>query len=93
MDWDENHESRFVKWIMDQKRIRQQEEHKLEKQWGLLINERNSLEEQKRNIEAREAKISEVRDLIPSAQQLLEISFGLQNFSLNNVISHQVNAR
>jgi hypothetical protein len=23
MDWDENHESRFVKWVMDQKRIRQ----------------------------------------------------------------------
>jgi transposase-like protein len=73
MDWDENHESIFVKWVMHQKRIRQQEEHKLEEQWGLLLNERNSLEEQKRNIEAREAKISEVRDLIPSAQQLKEM--------------------
>jgi hypothetical protein len=30
MDWDENHESRFVKWVMDQKSIRQKEERKLE---------------------------------------------------------------
>jgi hypothetical protein len=28
MDWDENHEARFVKWVMDQKRIRQREEHR-----------------------------------------------------------------
>jgi hypothetical protein len=73
MDWDENHESRFVKWVMDQKSIRQKEERKLEEGWRLLVNERNSLEEQKRDIEAREAKISEVRDLIPSAQQLKEM--------------------
>jgi hypothetical protein len=66
MDWDENHEARFVKWVMDQKSIRQKEERKLEEQWGLLVNERNSLEEQKRNLEAREAKLSEVKDLIPS---------------------------
>jgi hypothetical protein len=73
MDWDENHEARFLKWVMDQKSIRQKEERKLEEQWGLLVNERNSLEEQKRNIEAREAKLSEVKNLIPSAQQLKEM--------------------
>ena len=28
MDWDENHEARFVNWVMDQKRIRQREEYR-----------------------------------------------------------------
>jgi hypothetical protein len=70
MDWDENHEARFVKWVLNQKSIRQKEERKLEERWGLLVNERNSLEEQKRNLEAREAKLSEVKDLISSAGEL-----------------------
>src|SRR5215472_2214691 len=30
LDWDENHEAMFVKWVLNQKRIRQQEEQKLE---------------------------------------------------------------
>ena len=37
------------------------------------MQEKNNVEGQKRNIEAREAKISEVSDLIPSAQQLKEM--------------------
>jgi hypothetical protein len=73
MDWDENHEARFVKWVLDQKTARREEERKLQEQWQYLIQEKNNVEEQKRNIEAREAKISEVRDLIPSAQQLKEM--------------------
>jgi hypothetical protein len=87
MDWDENHEARFVKWVMDQKKIRQQEERKLEEGWRLLVNERNGLEEQKRNIEAREAKLSEVKDLIPSAKELKEsgIDFSLVNSWLSCV--------
>ena len=76
-DWDndENHQARFVKWVLNEKKIRQQEERKLEEGWRLLVNERNSLEEQKRNLEAREAKLHEVKDLIPSAKVLKEIGF------------------
>jgi hypothetical protein len=73
MDWDENHEARFVKWVMDEKRRRQDEERKLQEQWSILMQEKNNVGEQKRNIEAREAKLSEVKDLIPSAQQLKEM--------------------
>jgi len=73
VDWDENHEARFVKWVMDDKKRRQEGERKLEEQWALLVNERNSLEEQKRNLEAREPKLFEVKDLIPSARQLKEM--------------------
>jgi hypothetical protein len=70
MDWDENHDTRFVKWVMDQKRIRQQEEHKLEEEKAILYQERSSIEVQKTVLEAREAKLSEVKDLISSAAEL-----------------------
>ncbi len=81
MNWDENHEARFVKWVMHQKSIRQKEERKLEEQWGLLVNERNSLEEQKRNLQAREAKLSEVKDLIPSAEELKSMGVGFSHIN------------
>jgi hypothetical protein len=68
MDRDENHEARFVRWVMDEKKRRQQEERKLQEQWGILVQEKNNLEEQKRNFEA---KVAEVKDLIPSAKELL----------------------
>jgi hypothetical protein len=70
IDWDENHETRFVKWVMDQKRIRQQEEHKLEEERARIYQERSSIEDQKRVLEVREAKLFEVKDLIPSAAEL-----------------------
>jgi hypothetical protein len=70
MDWDENHEAMFVKWVLNQKRIRQQEEQKLEEERAMLYQERCSIEDQKRVLEAREAKLSEVKDLIPSAAEL-----------------------
>ena len=75
VDWDsdENHQARFVKWVMDQKTARREEERKLQEQWQYLMQEKNNVVEQKRNIEAREGKIFEVRDLIPSAQQLKEL--------------------
>jgi len=37
---------------------------------------KDSVEEQKRNLEAREAKLSEVKDLIPSARQLKDMGIG-----------------
>ena len=43
---------------MDQKRIRQQEEHKLEEERAIVYQERSSIEDQKRVLEAREAKLS-----------------------------------
>jgi len=70
MDWDESHEAIFVKWVMNQKRIRQREEHKLEEERAILYQERCSIEEQKKALETREAKLSEVKDLIPSAAEL-----------------------
>ena|SRR5215831_5668430 len=70
MDWDENHEARFVKWVMDQKRIRQREEHKLEQEREILYQERCNIEEQKKALGTRESKLAEVRDLIPSAAEL-----------------------
>ncbi|MGC2575261.1 MAG: hypothetical protein WA364_27460 [Candidatus Nitrosopolaris sp.] len=57
IDWDENHQARFVKWVMDQKKIRQQEERKLQEQWGILVQEKNNLEQQKRDLEVREASL------------------------------------
>jgi hypothetical protein len=55
---------------MSEKRIRQESERKLQEEWGILVQEKNNLEEQKRNLEHREAKLSEVIDLIPSAKEL-----------------------
>ena len=59
----------------------EEEERKLQEQWGYLIQERNNLEDQKSNLEAREAKLTEVKDLIPSAKELKEtgIDFSLAN--------------
>ncbi|MGC2575446.1 MAG: hypothetical protein WA364_28395 [Candidatus Nitrosopolaris sp.] len=68
MDWDENHEARFVKWLMDQKRIRQREEHRRGE--SDVILERCNIEEQKKAIGTRESKLAEVKDLIPSAAKL-----------------------
>jgi hypothetical protein len=58
---------------MDQKRARREEERKLQEQWSILMQEKNSVEEQKRNIESREAKIFEIKDLIPSSRQVKEM--------------------
>ena len=76
MDWDENHEARFVKWVLDQKRIRQREEHKLEEERAMLYQERSSMDDQKRVLETREAKLSEVKDLIHSAAELKSMGVG-----------------
>src|SRR5215831_6114886 len=72
---------------MYQKKIRQQEERKLQEQWGILVQEKNNLEQQKRDLEVREAKLSEVKDLIPSAKELKEIGidFSQANSWLNCV--------
>jgi hypothetical protein len=80
MDW-ENHEARFVKWVLDQKRIRQREEHKLEEERAMLYQERSSIEDQKRVLEAREAKLSEVKDLIPSAAELKSMGVGFSHIN------------
>jgi len=58
---------------MDQKKIRHDEERKLEEQWGFLIQERNNLEEQKMVLQKREKKYSEVKDLVPSARELKDM--------------------
>jgi hypothetical protein len=58
---------------MDEKKIRQEEERKLEEQRGHLIQERYNIEEQKK---ALEAKLFEVKELIPSAKQLKDIGIG-----------------
>ena len=78
IDWDseKNWERRFFKSIMDEKKIRQEEERKLEEQRGHLIQERYNIEEQKKALEAREAKLFEVEELIPSAKQLKDIGIG-----------------
>jgi hypothetical protein len=55
---------------LNQKWIRQQEEQKLEEERAMLYQERCSIEDQKRVLEAREAKLSEVKNLIPSAAEL-----------------------
>jgi hypothetical protein len=73
MDWDENWAGRFWKRVMDDKRELAEERRKLEKYGAYLAQEKNNLEEGKMALETREAKISEVRDLIPSAQQLKEM--------------------
>jgi orotate phosphoribosyltransferase-like protein len=70
IDWDSNHQTRFVKWVMYEKKLRQGEERKIQEQWGGLLQERNSLEDLKRDLDARETKLSEVKDLIPSAAEL-----------------------
>jgi len=57
---------------------RRKEERKLQDQWQYLMQEKNNVGEQKRNIEATEAKISEVRDLILSTQQLKSVHNSLK---------------
>lgn len=70
IDWDSNYQARFVRWVMYEKKRRQESERKLQEQWGILIQERNNLEAAKRDLEAREAKLAEIKDLIPSAKEL-----------------------
>ncbi len=81
IDWDSNHQARFVKWVMSEKRRRQESERQLREQWGFLVQERNYLEEQKRNLEAREARLSEVKDLIPSAAELKSMGVGFNHIN------------
>jgi len=47
---------------------------------------KDSVEEQKRNLEAREAKLSEVKDLIPSARQLEDMGIGFSQFSHSSLM-------
>jgi len=73
LDWDENWSTRFWKKVVDDKRALADERRKLEHYGANLAQEKNNLEEQKMALETREAKISEIKDLIPSAQQLKEM--------------------
>jgi len=49
IDWDSNYQARFVRWVMYEKKRRQESERKLQEQWGILIQERNNLEAAKRS--------------------------------------------
>jgi hypothetical protein len=74
-----------VKWVLEQKRHAQVERKRLNMYWKRLTEERKKFEEfsemKERDLESREAKLAEVKDLISTAAELKE--FGL-DFALAN---------
>ena len=87
IDWDsdKNHQARFVKWVMSEKRLMQISKRKLQEGWSMLAIEEKNLEEWERNFQARESKYLEVKDLIPSAAELksMGVDFTLINAFIN----------
>jgi len=87
MDWDEssNYQTRFTKWVMREKRNRQNEKGMLALHWKRLKEERQIFEIRRKEFEAAEAdlaqRIKNVKDLIPFAAELKQIGL---DFSLTN---------
>ncbi len=91
MDWDTTHQSRFTKWIIEQRRRRQVELDRLSLYWKDFKRERKKFDERKKEFEAAEddlaQKIRSVKDLIPIAAKLKEIGF---EFSHANAWIHVI---
>jgi hypothetical protein len=85
MDWDAGHQARFVRWIMEEKRRRQNEKNMLSIHWKRLKEERQIFENRRKEFEAAEAdlaqRITQVRDLIPIALDLKQMGL---DFSIAN---------
>src|SRR5215469_15489037 len=87
MDWDEssNYQTRFTKWVMREKRNRQNEKGMLALHWKRLKEERQIFEIRRKEFEAAEAdlaqRIKNFKDLIPFAAELRQIGL---DFSLSN---------
>ena len=50
IDWDAGYQTRFVKWVMAEKRARQYERGRLDIYWKRLGEERKRFEEQKKDL-------------------------------------------
>jgi hypothetical protein len=85
MDWDAGHQARFLRWIMEEKRRRQNEKNMLSIHWKRLKEERQIFENRRKEFEAAEAdlaqRITQVRDLIPIALDLKQMGL---DFSIAN---------
>jgi hypothetical protein len=82
IDWDsdENWERRVIRFVMDDKRWRQQqfelienEKQKLEEEKQQIGQMKQSIEQRENNLKARESKIAEVEPLIPSIRQMQSV--------------------
>jgi hypothetical protein len=85
IDWDAGHQARFVKWVMEEKRNRQNEKGMLVLHWKRLKDERQIFENRRKEFEAAEAdlaqRITQVKDLIPIALDLKQMGL---DFSIAN---------
>src|SRR5215469_711930 len=79
INWDttSNHQTRFMKWVFEQKRHMKVERNRLDIYWKRLQEERKKFEDvskmKERDLQVREAKLAEVKDLISTAAELKEI--------------------
>lgn len=82
IDWDsdDNHQRRFFKTIMDEKRERRQELQMIEQKWQELNLERQDINKQRKDLEVREAEIVEVELLVPLTRQFQKLKLDVTNF-------------
>ena len=85
IDWDAGYQSRFVKWVFEEKKQRNYEKGMLRLHRKNLTREKEKLEKEKREFEAAESdlaqRITQVKDLIPMAAELKQsgLDFSLAN--------------
>jgi prefoldin subunit 5 len=72
IDWDSDEiwERRFLRVVFEDKRERQQQLQLIQQQRQQIAQIKQSIDEQKYGLEAREAKLAEVKPLVPSSKQL-----------------------
>jgi hypothetical protein len=85
LDWDKTHQSRFVKWVFQQKKDQRAERGRLDIYWRCWKQERHLLEERKKELSEAEVdlanRIYQIKPLLPVAQSLKELGF---DFKLAN---------
>jgi hypothetical protein len=78
-DWDSGYQSRFVKWVLHRRHLRNTEKKMLELHWRRLKEERQIFDKRKKELESAEDdfyhKVSPIKDLMPIAAELKSIGF------------------
>ncbi len=91
IDWDRSYQSRFVKWVFEEKKQRNYEKGMLRLHRKSLTREKEKLEKEKRDFSEAEAdlarRIIQVKDLLPIADEFKQIGldFHLANSWLSCV--------
>ncbi len=85
IDWDKTHQSRFVRWVFQQKKDQKAERGRLDIYWRRWKQERHLLEEREKELSEAEVdlanRIYQIKPLLPVAQSLKELGF---DFNLAN---------